>query len=159
MRALKLIQLMKSNSAVMSDELVQKIRASGKCNKLLLRVPESEQRQYAGEIYGDLMEWLANEGDFTLEQRYVALGVRRAGQAVPLSQMFCAVSIAHEHLWEYTQQECLHEEPVEFWGGVMLLHSLNAFFDRVLYFALTGYEKASEDESATLSFLSSRRPA
>ena len=74
MRALKLIQLMKTNSASMSDELVRKIRASGKCEQLLLKVPESEQRQYASQIYQALMEWLADETDSVLEHHYVALG-------------------------------------------------------------------------------------
>jgi len=159
MRALKLIQLMKTNSASMSDELVRKIRASGKCEQLLLKVPESEQRQYASQIYQALTEWLADETDSVLEHHYVALGVRRAGQGVPLSQMFRAVTIAREHLWDYAQQECFHEEPVEFLGGVTLLRSLNSFFDQILYFALTGYEKVGEDESAAFSFLSNRRSA
>jgi hypothetical protein len=159
MRAPKLVQLMKSNSVLMSDGLVEKIRASGKCRELLLRVPESEQRKYASEIYQALTEWLEGKPDSVLEPHYVALGVRRSGQGVPVSQLLWAVSIARESLWEYMQQECLHEEPVEFWGGVMLLRSLNSFFDHVLYFALTGYEKAGEDESAAVSFLASRRSA
>jgi hypothetical protein len=46
------------------------------------------------------------------------------------------------------QQECLLEEPVEFWGGVILLRSLTQFFDRALYFALLGYEKVSAGEQA-----------
>jgi hypothetical protein len=44
------------------------------------------------------------------------------------------------------QQECLLEEPVEFLGGVVLLRSLNQFFDRALYFALVGYQKAGIGE-------------
>jgi len=40
----------------------------------------------------------------------------------------------------------LIEEPVEFWGGVMLLRSLNQFFDRALYMARLGYEMASGAE-------------
>ena len=159
MRALRLIQLMKTNSTDISDELVRKIRASGKCEQLLLKLPESEQRQYASQIYQALMEWLADETDSILEHHYVALGARRAGQGVPASQMSWAISIAREHLWDYAQQECFHEEPVEFLGGVTLLRSLNRFFDHVLYFALTGYEKANGDESAALSFLSGRRSA
>jgi len=59
--------------------------------------------------------------------------------------VFWAVCIASEHLWDYMQQECLLEEPVEFWGGVMLLHSLKQFFDRALYFTLLGYQKAGKD--------------
>ena len=159
MRAQKLVQLMRTNLAVMSEQLVRKLRASGKCRELLLKVPESEQLRYANEICQALSQWLSDETDSILEQHYIALGVRRAGQGVPLSQVFWAVSIAREHLWEYTQQGCLYEEPVEFRGGIMLLHSLNSFFDHVMYFVLAGYEKASEDESAALSFLSRRRSA
>lgn len=159
MRAPKVIELIKANSAVVTEALVHRIRASGKCRDLLLRVPANEQKQYALEIFRDLTEWLSNESDSVLGQHYTALGTRRAGQAVPLSQVFWAVSIARGYLWEYMQQECLHQEPVEFWDGVLLLRSLNRFFDRVLYFALVGYEKSAEDERAALSYLSRRRSA
>jgi hypothetical protein len=159
MRALKLVELMKSNSSIMSAELVKKIRSSSRCGELSRRVPESEQQQYAFEIYRDLMEWLTNETDAILEKSYVELGNRRAAQAVPHFQMFWAVCIAREHLWDYVQQECLHEEPVEFWGGVMLLRALDSFFDRVFYWVLVGYEKTGENESAAWSFLARRRSA
>jgi hypothetical protein len=35
---------------------------------------------------------------------------------------------------------------VEFWGGVMLLHSLNQFFDRALYFSLIGHPNSGAQE-------------
>ncbi len=159
MRAAKIIELIKLNSAVMTDALVHKIRASGKCRDLLLRVSTNEQKENALEIFEDLTEWLSNESDSVLEQHYIALGTRRAGQAVPLSQVFWAVSIAREYLWGYMQQECLHQEPVEFWDGVMLLRSLNSFFDRILCFALVGYEKFAEGQCAAMSYLSRRRSA
>ena len=50
----------------------------------------------------------------------------------------------NELLWEHIQDECLLEEPVEFWGGVQLLHSLNQFFDRALYFVSIGYQEAGK---------------
>ena len=84
------------------------------------------------------------------------LGIELANQGVPFSNVFWAVCIAREYLWEYMQQECLLEEPVEFWGGVMLLHSLNRFFDRVLYFTLVGYQKAGKNELAASMALAHR---
>ncbi len=159
MRASKLILLMNSNSSLMTETLVDKIRASGKCGDLVRKVPEGEQKHYAAAIFGDLTEWLGGEVDCALEERYVDLGMHRAGQGVPRFQMFWAVCIAREYLWEYVQQECLHEDPVEFWGGVMLLRSLNTFFDNVLYFALVGYEKGEKDGAAAFSFLAARRSA
>ena len=148
MRALKLVQHMKANADPMSEELIQKIRSSDRCSELLSRVPAEEQKRYALEIYRDLTDWLAQEIDSPLECRYVDLGIQRAHQGVPLSQVFWAVCIARDYLWEYVQQECLLEDPVEFWGGVMLLRSLNRFFDRALYFTLVGYQKAGKGEVA-----------
>jgi hypothetical protein len=148
---------MRDKSDAMAGELVARIRASAKCGDLLAHVPESEQKQYAREIYEDLTEWLVNRRDSVLEQRYVDLGRRRAGQEVSISHLFSAVTIAHEYLWDYMQQECLHEDPIEFWGGVILLRSLNDFFYRVVYFALVGYEQVGEGKSAAESFLQQGR--
>lgn len=143
MRAPKLVEHMKTKADRMSEAVIQKIKVSPRCKEMLAKVPAGEQKRYASNIYTDLTAWLANESDSTIEERYIALGMRRAQQGVPFSEVFWAVCIASEYLWEYMQQECLIEEPVEFWGGVQLLRSLNQFFDSALYFALLGYQKAT----------------
>lgn len=140
MRAPKLIQHLKADAGGMSERLFEKIRNSRKCSDLVLRVAAEEHKGYAMGVYHDLVEWLETETDSSIEHRYMALGNLRARQGVPFSNMFWAVRITREYLWDYIQQECLLEEPVEFWGGVMLFRSLNHFFDHVLYFALLGYQ-------------------
>jgi hypothetical protein len=134
---------MKDNADRMSGAVIQKIRGSDRCTELLAKVPVEEQKQSGVQIYRDLTDWLATETDSSIEERYIALGTRRSQQGVPFSDLYWAVCIAHEHLWSYMQEECLLDEPVEFWGGVMLLRSLTQFFDRALYFSLIGYERAS----------------
>jgi len=151
MRALKLVNHMQTNADRMSEAVSQKIRSSERCSELLVRVPAEEQARSTAAIYRDLTDWLATEADSSIEERYIALGMRRAEQGVPFSNLYWAVCIAHEHLWEYMQQETLLDEPVEFWGGVMLLRSLTRFFDRALYFALLGYQKAGKGELAGAS--------
>lgn len=148
MRALKLVQHMKRNADHMSEEFVRKIRTSQNCKDLLLTVSAEEQKHYALETYSHLTDWLAADTESFVPERYVELGAHRARQGVPFSQLFWVVCTAREHLWEYIQQECLFEDPVEFWGGVNLLRSLNQFFDRALYFTLVGYQKASQGELA-----------
>jgi len=145
MRPLKLVQHMKTNADRMSEGMLQKIRNSDRCSTLLQKVPEDEHKRYALQIYLDLTDWLSAETDSIVEQHYSAVGIRRAQQGVPFSNLFWAVCIARDYLWEYIQQECLLDEPVEFWGGVNLLRSLNQFFDRALYFTLVGYQKAGQD--------------
>jgi hypothetical protein len=146
MRALKLVQHMQTNADRMSEAVIQKMRGSDRCSELFLKVPAEDQARSTGTIYRDLIDWLATEADSTIEDRYIALGMCRAEQGVPFSHLYWAVTIAHEYLWEYMQQECLLDEPVEFWGGVMLLRSLTRFFDRALYFALIGYQKTGKGE-------------
>jgi hypothetical protein len=148
MRAPKLVQHLKANADGMSERLLEKVRSSPRCSELLLRVPAEEHKRYAIEIYHDLMEWLLAESDSIIEHRYAELGMRRAQQGVPFSHMFWAVCTTREYLWEHIQQECLLDEPVEFWGGVMLLRSVNQFFDRALYFTILGYQKASSAQFA-----------
>jgi len=157
MRAPRLVQVLKDKADAMCGEVVNKIRTSEECNDLIVHVTDAEQKQCAREIYEDLTAWLGNDGDSLLEARYVELGSRRARQGVASSQLFWAIAIAQEHLWDYMQQECLHEDPVEFWGGVMLLRSLSGFFDRVVHFALIGHEKAAQVKSVPLDSLGRRR--
>jgi|SRR6516164_2863476 len=148
MRPLKLAQHMKANADRMAEGLIQKIRSSDRCGELVLRVPADEHRRYSLEIYHDLTDWLAQETDSILEEKYMAAGTRRAQQGVPFSNLFWASCITRDYLWEYIQQECLLDEQVDFWGGVILLRSLNQFFDRAIYFALVGYQKAGKDALA-----------
>jgi len=151
MHALKLIQHMKNNADRMADSVIDKVRMSDRCSELVAKVPVEEQRRNGQEVYRDLTDWLATQADSTIADRYVSLGTRRAQQGVPFTNLYWAVSIAHEHLWEYMQQECLLEEPVEFWGGVGSLRSLTQFFNRVLYFAAIGYESAHKRELTGVS--------
>jgi len=128
MRALRLVQHLRADADRMSERVIEKIRNSHRCSELLLRVPAEEHKRYGVEIFRDLMEWLVTETDSLIETRYVELGRLRAQQGVPFSHLFWAVCITRDFLCDYIQQECLIDEPVEFWGGVKLIRSLNQFF-------------------------------
>ena len=148
MHAIKLVRHMKANADPMSGTVIQKIRASERCAGLALNISAEEQKHTIAEVYRDLVDWLATETSSSIRERYIAMGVRRAQQGVPFTDLYWAVCIAHEYLWEYMQQECLLDEPVEFWGGVNLLRSLTQFFDNAFYFILLGYQKAGKNELA-----------
>ncbi len=144
----KLVQHMKDNSEQMLEGFIRNLRASGRCDELLRRVPAEEHRQYLMGTFHDMTDWLTAETDSIIEQHYVALGMRRSQLGVPFSDLFWAMSIARDLLWDYVQQECLLEEPVEFWGGLNLLRLINRFFDRAGYYALVGHQKAVKSDLA-----------
>jgi hypothetical protein len=96
-------------------------------------------------MYRNLTDWLLNNAESVSEERYVNLGMRRAGQGVPFSELFWAACATREYFWEYMERETLLDEPADFWGGVQLLHSLDRFLDRALEFVIIGYQMGGRE--------------
>lgn len=143
---IRLIQLIETHADNLSEGLMHKLKKSDKCSELLHKVSADELKRRTYEIYRHLSDWLLGKTVTEIEERYIGLGVRRARQGVPFSDVLWAFSATKEYLWEYLQQEGLLEQPVEFFGEIELLRSLEQFFDRALYFAAMGYESAARDE-------------
>jgi hypothetical protein len=141
MFAVRLVQLIEAHADALSERLMEKLRTASRCQELLLKVPADELRRRTHEIYRHLGEWLLTKTESDVEERYVGLGMRRARQGVSYSTFLWAVNLTKEHLWEILEREGLLEEPLELLGELDLLHSLELFFDRVLYFTSVGYER------------------
>ncbi|HZL67305.1 MAG TPA: hypothetical protein VFC29_08240 [Candidatus Limnocylindrales bacterium] len=73
--------------------------------------------------------------------------MKRARQGVPYTDLLWAVSTTKEYLWEFMLVEGLFAEPIDLFGEIDLLHSMDRLFDRILYFAAKGYERARQVES------------
>jgi len=141
MYALRLVRLIEEHADRLAEGLVKKLKDSEACDDLLGRVPDSELKSRAFEIYRHVSDWLVAKSESEVEERYIGLGARRAQQDVPYSQMLFAIETVKENLWAFLRQEGLFE-PQELLGEFELLFSLDRFFDRVLYFSAIGYEGA-----------------
>lgn len=155
----RLVQLIEAHADNLSQGLVRKVRSSERCKQLVQQVPAEELRQRAHEIYCHLGDWLTNKTETEIEERYTGIGRRRALQGIPYSEFLWAVTVTKEFLWEYLEREGLLEEPVELFGEMELLHTLERFFEYTLYYAAIGYEsvRASETEERELPRLVGRR--
>ena len=142
MYAFKLIRLIETRADHLSEGLMHRLKRNDRCSDLLQRVPSDELRRRSHEIYRDLSDWLLHKTESELEERYVVLGMKRATQGVPYTDLFWAVTTTKEHLWEFMLEEGLFAEPIDLFGEIDLLHSMDQFFDRILYFAAMGYERA-----------------
>ena len=151
MFAFKLIQLIETRSEHLSEGLMHRLKKNDRCIELLRRVPSDELRRRTHEIYRNLNDWLRNKTESEIEERYIGLGMKRAMQGVPYTDFFSAVSTTKEHLWQFMQSEGLFVEPIDLFGGMDLLHSLDRFFDRILYSAAVGYQRAQQVESDQLT--------
>ena len=144
MFAIRMVHLIEDHADRLAEGLFRKLTTSQVCCELLERVPSSEVRERAYEIYHNLSDWILTKKDIEMKERYIGLGVRRARQGVPFSQFLYAIHATKEHLWEFLRQEGL--EPKELFAEIDLLHSMERFFDRALYFASIGYETELQSE-------------
>ena len=146
MFARKFIDHVDTHADQLCNEFMHKIEGSNRCIELLHKVPVEEHEQSIRAIYRGMTDWLLNGTDLVTQDLYVNLGMRRAQQGVPLCELFWAMCLNREYFWEYMERETLLDEPVDFWGGAQLLHSIYQFFDRAFYFVIMGYQTVTKDE-------------
>jgi hypothetical protein len=148
MFSIRLVQLIEAHAEELSKGLMQRLQASPQCTDLLHKVPDDELKRRVREIYRNLSDWLLTKTESEIEERYIGLGVRRARQGVPFSHFLWAVTLTKEYLWEYLEKEGLLEEPLELLGEIDLIHNLERFFERAIYFAAVGYEHPAKSAVA-----------
>lgn len=139
MLAYKLVRLIESHSDTLAEGLLAKVRNSVFLSEYY-KVPSDELRTRVYEIYRHLGEWLLGRKEIELERRYVEIGVRRAAQGVPLSQLTLAIILTKENLWEFLKHRSGMERPIEVFGHLELLELLEQFFDHAVHSAAKGYE-------------------
>jgi len=147
MLAVRLVRLIESHSEQLARGLTEKVWNSPKCSDLH-KVPADELQARTHEIYRNLSDWLMNKTEAELERRYTELGARRAQQGVAFSHFVWAITATKEHVRSFVQREGFADSAMELHGELELLHLLDQFFDRTLYYAAVGYERAHEVRAA-----------
>lgn len=137
----RLVHLIETRSQELASALLNRVRSSeATCDYYL--VSNEDLKGHVYEIYQHLGDWLITRDELDLEQRYEKIGARRAQQNVPFSQVAWAIVLTKDNLWEFLKLHSEMERPVEAFGELEMLQLLDLFFDRAIYFAAVGYEKA-----------------
>lgn len=147
MLAYRLVRLIETHSDQLALGLMEKLRTCEKTRDFV-NVPQEEFRQRVYEIYRNLGEWLLGKSEAEIERRYTEIGRRRHVQNVPLAQLLHAIVLTKEHLFEFLKHNAVTDRPVEVFGELELLELLDQFFDRALYYAAIGYERARAARAA-----------
>ena len=137
--AYRLVRLIETNSTQLAEGALERLKNCSKTESFR-DVPAEEFKQRVQEIYTALGEWLLGKTEAEIERRYVEIGMRRAAQGVPLSQLLWAISLAKHYLLDYLASEGIVEKTVEVVGELEVLQLLEQFFDRATYYAAIGYE-------------------
>jgi len=142
MLAYKLVRLIETHSDTLAAALLTKVQES-ELTRSYRHVAPQDLKDCVYEIYRHLGEWLLGKNaSFDIEQRYEEIGTRRVHQGVPISELIWVIVLTKENLWEFLQKESLPERPIEAFGELEMLQLLDQFFDRAIYYASVGYERA-----------------
>jgi len=137
----RLVRLIESHADALAGGLEEKVQTSAQiCHSR--NIPAHELRERVYEIYRHLGEWLLGKTEADVEARYLAIGAKRAEQGVPASQVVWMICLVRENLWDYLQKHAELEKPAEIFGEVELLEMLDQFFNRAIYYATLGHERA-----------------
>ena len=137
----RLVRLIETHSNELASCLLNRVRSSEATPDYYL-VPDEDLKDRVYEIYRHLGDWLITRNEFDVEQRYEKVGALRSRQNVPFSQVAWAILLTKDNLWEFLKTHSEMERPVEAFGELEMLELLDLFFDRAIYFAAVGYERA-----------------
>lgn len=136
----RLMRLIETHAESLATALLEKVEG---CTQTphYRKVPRHELEERVYEVYRHLGEWLLGKNQNDIERRYWEIGVRRAQQKVPLSEVIQAIVLTKENLWEFLKREAVVDRAMELLGELELLQMLEQFFDRAIYHAAVGYEQ------------------
>jgi len=137
----RLVRLIETHSRALAASLLVRVQESEHTREYR-NVPPEELKERVYEIYRHLGEWLIGKTEFDIEDRYLEIGARRAQQGVPLSQLAMTIILTKENLWDFLKKESTLDRPVEVFGELEMLQLLEQFFDRAIFYATVGYERA-----------------
>jgi len=137
----RLVRLIETHSEALAACLLDRVENS-KAVPDYERVPTEDLKERVYEIYRHLGDWLMTKDEGELRQRYLRIGARRAKQDVPFSQVAWAIVLTKGNLLEFLKKESTEDRPVEIYGEFEMFQMLDHFFDRAVYYAAIGHEKA-----------------
>lgn len=141
MLGIKLVRLIEMHSEALSRGLTEQIRKSDRTSDFH-KIPPKDLRLAAGEVYRNLGEWLLQKTEGEIEVRFEAVAAGRAAEGIRLHQFVWALMLTRDHLWRFLRQQAFADNIIELHGEMELQRQLNQFFDRAIYYAILGYEKA-----------------
>ncbi len=143
----KLVRLIETHADALATSLVAKVYDSPRLPEYR-KVPVEDLKNKVGEIYSHLGEWLSTRSESDIQQRYTQIGAQRALQGVPLSQLNWTIVLTKENMWDFLRHGPVSEDLVGLSGELEMLQLLDQFFDRAIYFAAVGYERAHAGQPA-----------
>lgn len=139
----KLMRMIERHADTLAETLEAAIANSERCTTYNRVAPEELKKLVSG-VYGNLGQWLSTKTEEDVERTYTMIGMRRAEQCVPVSQLLWCIVLVKETLWDYLKDMEGLENTADIFGELELVQMVDQFFDRAMYHAVRGHEKVRE---------------
>lgn len=147
MLSIHFARLIENHSAELADGLARRLHTSERTTAYR-SIPIDTLKQQLQDLYENLSLWLTTKTESEIQERYSAAGRRRARQGVPVAQFSWAVIMSKEYLWQFLLREAMADQALALLTELDFLMLLEQFFDRALYYGVSGYEQQAKREVA-----------
>ena len=158
MLASRLIQLIETHAQSLTREAMDDILTNVHTASFR-QVPKSELEPRVAAIYQNLGKWIGDPSEGAVREEYEYWGRMRLHQGIPLSEIIYCVILTKKHLSRFIREHGLvafagdrvapgELVPVELYGIQELNYMVGDFFDKALYFLVSGYEAAAKTSRA-----------
>jgi hypothetical protein len=138
----KLVHLIEYHADNLAASLSRRVRMSERAGSYR-NVSPIELEDAVCEIYRHLGTWLMSKKNSDIEERYNAVGARRAQQNVPLSELLWVIVLTKYNLQEFIGDVTFPGRAVDADEKQELSLLLDQFFDQAMYAAAVGYESGA----------------
>ena len=115
------------------------------------KVSREELHHRVYEVYRNLGRWLGHKADEPIEACYSPLGERRYAEGIPLSEVIYALILEKYHLRDYIRSAGVVDSGVELYQEQELHRLVGHFFDKAIYYAAKGHERAAASRRAPVA--------
>lgn len=150
MLGIKFARLIERESDKLAESLVHQLQDNDRTQSFR-KIHPAELRDDVHELYYHLTEWLVTKTEGDVEKRQARLGAYRAAQQIPIEEFLWALTLSKRNLFEFLRREVPADGPLEMMFEMEFLQSVDEFFDRATYHAITGHIHHQAKEHAKTS--------
>jgi hypothetical protein len=138
----RLVHLIESNAVELTRRYLEDVQRHPR----LPTYRDFDQRELynrAYSVYSQLGKWISKESSHEeVKETWTELGRIRRQEGFPLSEVILSLCLLRRHLWEKVQDEGFVDSAMDLLQALELQNRVVLFFDRAVFFAAVGYERA-----------------
>ena len=142
----KFVELMTIHAEEVVTHIVSALRDNPRTRYYHAFTAAELQKRIMG-IFKNLEHWMMEGDKAVLFELYHKFGRTRYYEGIPLPDLMYAFTLVKHQLKDFIKLHMLSDTALELRQELQFLERMAVFFDDVVYFTLTGYHEAQEDEA------------